>query len=75
MFSQDWWNRKGNDFSRYSDVINENISVSRVTNITTTMIRGERPLSVVFPIFIEWIAGTISALNESSGTTHFPGLM
>lgn len=49
--------------------------VTKVTNITTTMLRSERPLSAVFPLFIDWVLSTTSTVNELSGTVHYPGLV
>ena len=47
--------------------------VTRVTNITPTMIRGERPLSVVFPEFQDWLVTTTKEISRIRGTTYYPG--
>ncbi len=38
------------------------------------MIRGERPLSVVLPIFLDWLITTTSDVSSATGTLHYPGL-
>ncbi len=47
--------------------------VTKITNITPTMIRGERPLSVVLKVFLEWLISTTSTINSATGTPHYPG--
>ena len=37
------------------------------------MLRGERPLSAVFPSFIDWLATTTAHVSEVTGTPHYPG--
>lgn len=49
--------------------------VTKVTNITSTMLRSEKPLSVVFTSFIDWVTSTTSTVTEQTGTVHYPGLM
>ena len=49
--------------------------VTKVTGITTTMLRSERPLSVVFPLFIKWIVTTTAHVSDTTGTPHYPGKM
>ncbi len=48
--------------------------VSRVTGITSNLLRGERPLSVVLPLFIEWITSNISFVREKTGIPRYPGI-
>lgn len=49
--------------------------VIRVTNITPTMIRGEKPLSVVFKEFQNWLITTTSDISRATGTTYYPGTL
>ena len=50
------------------------LKVSRVTGITNTLLRGERPLSVVMPMFLEWLATITSYVSEKTSTPHYPGM-
>ena len=50
------------------------IIVMRVTNITPTMVRGERPLSVVFQEFCDWLMTIISDVSRATSTTYYPGI-
>lgn len=47
--------------------------VTRLTGINTMMLRGERPLSAVFPLFIKWVATTTAHVSDTTGTPHYPG--
>lgn len=38
------------------------------------MIRGERPLSVVLPIFLDWLITTTTDISTACGTPYYPGL-
>ena len=49
--------------------------VVRVTGITQTMLGGERPLTVVLPLFIEWLVTTVQQVSDATSTTHFPGML
>ena len=49
-------------------------TASEKTGISTAMLRGERPLSVVLPEFLEWIKSTTQEYNEASGSDHYPGI-
>ena len=57
------------------NIIYSVLKVSRVTGITTTLLRRERPLSVVLPLFLEWLATTTSNVSEKTKTPHYPGMM
>ena len=37
------------------------------------MIRGERPFSVVLPLFIEWLTTATSVISCAVGIPHYPG--
>lgn len=41
--------------------------------ISATMIRCERPLSVVFPLFLRWIETLTVAVTDGTGIPHYPG--
>ena len=47
--------------------------VTKVTGIDTAMLRSERPLSVVLPLFLEWVATSISYVSDVTHTPHYPG--
>ena len=49
------------------------LKVCMVTGITNTLLRGERPLSVVMPMFLEWLATITSYVSEKTSTPHYPG--
>ena len=49
--------------------------VVRVTGITQTMLRSERPLTVVLPLFIEWLVTTVQQVSDATSATHFPGML
>lgn len=68
-----WIPTKGTYHNLEVKIYNGNLLVTRVTNITPTMIRGERPLSVVLPMFFEWLITTTSDISSSTGTLHYPG--
>lgn len=51
------------------------LQVTKVTGINTAILRSERPLSVVFPLFLEWIATTISYVSDATQTAHYPGMI
>ena len=42
-----------------------------VNILSDSMIRGERPLSVVFPEFIEWIAKVTEDITHETGTSYY----
>lgn len=48
--------------------------VINITNITPTMIRGERPLSVVFPEFLDWLITATSDISRATGSSYHPGV-
>ena len=45
-------------------------SVTKVTGITASMLRSERPFSFVFPHFIDWIVTTTKYVSEATDTPH-----
>ena len=49
--------------------------VSRVTGIASTLLRNERPLSFVMPMFLEWVATTTSYIGGNTKIPHYPGIM
>ena len=49
------------------------IIVTKITNITPTMVRGARPLSVVFTEFLEWIQTTKSEISNATNQSYYPG--
>ena len=48
--------------------------VTKVTGITTTMLRSEKPLSEVFTLFLKWLVSTVSYVNDATDTPHYPGM-
>ena len=50
------------------------LEVTKVTGITTTMLRSERPLSVVFP-FLDWVITITSHVSDATHTLHYPVLV
>ncbi len=47
--------------------------VSRLKGITTALLRQEKPLSAVLPMFFEWVASTVAYVNQATKTSHYPG--
>lgn len=41
----------------------------------TLMLRSEKPLSVIFPLFMEWIAATMTLVRDTTGKSYYPGMM
>ncbi len=37
------------------------------------MLRGEKPLSAVFPCFIDWLISTTKQVSDKTSTPHYPG--
>lgn len=50
------------------------ILVTKVTGITNTMLRNEKPFSAVFPLFLDWLDATVSHVNDATDTPHYPGM-
>ncbi len=40
---------------------------------TQTMLRSERPLSVVLPQFVEWLNSAVTHVSDVTSTVHYPG--
>ncbi len=49
-------------------------SVSKVTGITATMLRNEKPLSEVLPLLLQWIQSTTEYVSDCTDTVHYPGM-
>lgn len=49
------------------------LKVTKLTGISTTMLRREEALSVVFPRFMKWLVSTTSEVNSATGIPHYPG--
>ena len=50
-------------------------TVTKLTGITQTMLRAERPLSVVLPLFIEWLMSAATHVSDATSTVHYPGML
>ena len=48
--------------------------VTKVTGITATMIRNEKPLSEVLPLFLDWMQSTTEYVSDNTDTVHYPGM-
>lgn len=46
-------------------------AVTKVTGITTTMLRSEKPLSEVFTLFLKWLVSSVSYVNDATDTPHY----
>jgi len=49
--------------------------VAEKTGITAAMLRSEKPLSAVFPDFLQWISITTQKVSERSNASHYPGTL
>ena len=47
------------------------LTVSKLTGITANYLRGERPLSVVLPTFIEWFGANTDYVSEKNQIPHY----
>lgn len=50
------------------------LTVQEMTGITEALIQDERPLSVVFPEFLEWINTITEEVSRASNITYVPGI-
>ena len=37
------------------------------------MLRNERPLSIVLPLFLDWVVSTTSHVSNVTTTSYYPG--
>lgn len=49
--------------------------VTKITGITQTMLRTEKPLSVVLPLFLEWLVSAVTHVSDATSTVHYPGML
>ena len=48
-------------------------TVQDLTGINDGMLKGERPLSVVFPEFLKWLVDTVKEASDRN-IVYYPGL-
>ncbi len=48
--------------------------VTKLTGISQTTLRSERPLSVVLPQFLEWLNSAVAHVSDATCTVHYPGM-
>ncbi len=47
--------------------------VTKITGITAAMLDGEKPISEVFPLFLDWVTTTTTYVSNVTKTPHYPG--
>ncbi len=62
-------------YHNINNVISNLCIVSRITGITSNLLRGEKPLSIVLPKFLEWLTYAVEYISKETGDSYYPGMI